>query len=1258
MHIHLLPKPSYELDLTFHPTIAQPPREVQGESLDRKGTQSVTAGEEAREDKEVQNLVKGQPGEYAQVLKLRRIELIGFKSFSDKGEIVVNESGVTAIVGPNGCGKSNVSDAIAWVLGEQSAKSLRGEKMEDVIFNGTRSRAPMGMAEVTITLSEAEPTHHNETGNGNGNGNGQGSAPAGPRDVVVQRRLYRSGESLYLIDGRPCRLRDIQDIFLGTGLGPNSYAIIEQGRVGQLLSSKPSDRRALIEEAAGVTKFKAKRKLAESRLEAARQNLSRVNDILAEVDRQRNSLKRQAGKARRHIELRNRLRVVLSAVFSTRAEMLIDQQEKVEIGLALIGGEGKRLEQEIERLNSLVHQRRADVGIAERKLEESRERRSEVELEHEKSIQRSERLQDQIQGLEERKTALAGEKKRALEDLERNNRERDAKGVQLAAIDSEKQIVESDIQQVTASLSSLAESSNSEERAIEQLRGQQFETVGHEARIRNQVSSCKELVGRIRAHVERLEREEATARAQVSDVETQLNAAREEHSGQQAGFGQMKNQLHAAEETYSKYKVGHADALQIAAEAKAQEESLRHRLQTIGELAVQRAYSTECVQRFFNHTRSLDWSPLGILADFAEVEPEYESLVEDFLRRELQYVVVEDRAEAERALAVVKDVSKGRLDCLVRNGSTGPEPPIAIEGATPLSSVIRFDDRVRHFSEYIRDAYIVDNVDRAWELSQRYPKLVFIGRTGEVVRGHVVSWGEQEAHGPLSLKREIRELDRKMSMAVRRMATLQEYVLGLDQLVQESESLRARLLLELQEAEKAILNSDHRVRSLTADFDRAEQRQKVTTAEIARLVEERGDVERSLANHEFELVEIAARTAAVEEEIQSRSQRSEQLRVQTDFLRRDFAGLQSQLAVLEERRSTVARELGVLGEQAADLEARTNHAETRMQQSIEQQEQTRETIRALEETRGELVRERDRLDEAIVQATASLEQLRGELHEAEGRWDEVRGLLDSWKDRHNVLEIEKAQVDSDLKHLSETCINELNETIESVCLNFFEALPPGELEIREQEFRDLRDKIDSMGAVNMMAVEEYQEAEDRFQFLTSQRQDLLDSIRDTTQAIEEIDAVCRRQFREAFDAINAGFTRSFVHLFGGGHGELRLLEGAEEAGAGVEIVAQPPGKRLQNVLLLSGGEKALTALALLIALFRYKPSPFCVLDEVDAPLDDANVDRFAQMVRDMSSETQFIVITHSKRTMETASTLYGVTMEEPGISKIVSVRLN
>jgi chromosome segregation protein len=497
-----------------------------------------------------------------------------------------------------------------------------------------------------------------------------------------------------------------------------------------------------------------------------------------------------------------------------------------------------------------------------------------------------------------------------------------------------------------------------------------------------------------------------------------------------------------------------------------------------------------------------------------------------------------------------------------------------------------------------------------------------------------------------------------MDVASRQNAALQDEVVRLDDLLRESEMLRGRLTLDLQEAEKAMLNADHRVRSLTADFDRAHQRLRLAVSEIARLMDERAEVEKAQADNELLLAEVAARKISIDEEIQARSSRSEELRLSHDDLQRELAALQSQFAVLQERRSTVARELTALQRQAEELTGRANQAETQIRQAGEQQEQTRLTIESLEETREALMRKRDELDQAIAQNAATLEELRLEMQQAELKWDETRALLDSWKDRHNALEIEKTQVESDLKHLAESCLHELNETIELVCLKYFEALPPTELESREQEYKELRDKIDSMGAVNMMAVEEYQEAEQRFEFLSTQRQDLLDSIRDTIQAIDEIDAVCRRQFKDAFEAINAGFKEAFVSLFGGGHGELRLIEGAEETDAGVEIVAQPPGKKLQNVLLLSGGEKALTALALLIALFRYKPSPFCVLDEVDAPLDEANVDRFAHMVREMSATTQFIVITHSKRTMETASQLYGVTMEEPGISKIVSVRLN
>jgi chromosome segregation protein len=1213
------------------------------------------------------------------VLKLRRIELLGFKSFSDRGEIVVQEAGVTAIVGPNGCGKSNVSDAIAWVLGEQSAKSLRGEKMEDVIFNGTRNRAPMGMAEVTITLTETHPAppaeivsdpqktnglsngHVNGNGNGNGNGHANGhvnGASPGPRDIVVQRRLYRDGESAYLIDGKVCRLRDIQEIFLGTGLGPNSYAIIEQGRIGQLLSSKPMDRRGLIEEAAGVTKFKAKRKLAESRLEAARQNLSRVNDILAEVDRQRNSLKRQAGKARRYIELRNRMREILSAVFSTRADMLVNQQETVEAALASIGGEGRRLEEEIERLNALVHQRRGDVTDSEKALSEGHARHSEVELEREKATQRIERLEDQIRALEERKAALGEERTRVADELARNQSEHASRTAQLEENEQDRLGIVESIELVKVALAGLNEARAAEERAIADLRRQQFEVVGNEARIGNEIASRREMIQRLSSQLERLEREVAEALESASQVQLQLESARNEHFGYEVGMRRLRSELSATEAECASLRERHAQSVKAVAEWKSRRDGIQNRLQTIGDLAVRRAYSTESVQQFFNYVRGRDWEPLGMLADFIEVDSPYESIVEDFLRPELQYVVVKDRSQAAAAISIVKDVTKGRLECLVLNGETPLQRPEDIPGATPLFDLVRFDEKVKHVANHFRNAYVVDSVDHAWELSAQYPNYRFVASTGEVIHGHVVSWGEREALGPLSLKREIRELDRQMDHAIRETATREEETTRLETMLNDAEAQRVRLVSGVQEIEKTILTTDHRVRTLSSELSHAEQRAEVASAEVARFTEERSQLELAVQEAEAQLAGIAAAKETILQEIGQRTERSESLAADIEARRHELGEVQARLAVLEERRSSVAREIAALQQQAKELQDRSDRAGQQIRQAEEQQSQSRLAVQGMETTRQELLAEHDRLNQKIAEITAILERLRDELHEAERKWDESRAALDAWKDRHNALEIERTKVDSDLKHLASSCWSELNETIEAVCLKSFDVLPPEQLEVLEKEYEEIRERMESMGAVNMMAVEEYQEAEQRFEFLNGQRQDLLDSIRDTAQAIEEIDAVCRKQFREAFEAIDAGFRAAFVHLFGGGHGELRLLEEAGEADAGVEIVAQPPGKKLQNVLLLSGGEKALTALALLIAMFRFKPSPFCVLDEVDAPLDEANVDRFANMVREMSSQTQFIVITHSKRTMETASTLYGVTMEEPGISKIVSVRLN
>jgi chromosome segregation protein len=435
----------------------------------------------------------------------------------------------------------------------------------------------------------------------------------------------------------------------------------------------------------------------------------------------------------------------------------------------------------------------------------------------------------------------------------------------------------------------------------------------------------------------------------------------------------------------------------------------------------------------------------------------------------------------------------------------------------------------------------------------------------------------------------------------------------------------------------------------------------VAEAESLRLLDEQRELHETVERSREELDEVRREKSAIDSELETRTSSSAALARAIDEESRRVAETRSELAVTAERKENVRRDAVGLRGQIEALESECRRLGDEGAAAAADKSRASRTIDEETRRREAVTVEAGRIREAIDQTLAELESLRSALREAESEWDRTRTRHDEWKDRYGRLQIERTGIESDLKYLVSSCRTELGESIESVCLDHFQTLSPEDLESSDVEYQDLRQKLDAMGNVNMMAVEEYEEAEQRFNFLSAERQDLLDSIRDTTAAIREIEAVSRKQFAEAYTEINARFTEAFTELFGGGHGELRLIEDGEssdDSEAGIEIVAQPPGKKLQNVLLLSGGEKALTALALLIALFRFKPSPFCVLDEVDAPLDEANVERFASMVRSMSQETQFIVITHSRRTMETASQLYGVTMEEAGVSKVVSVRLS
>ena len=1182
------------------------------------------------------------------MLKLRRIELFGFKSFYERSEIVINDIGITAVVGPNGCGKSNISDAIAWVLGEQRARSLRGDRMEDVIFSGTDRRSALGMAEVTISLVDDAPAHSN------------GGPPPGPMEMTVQRRLFRSGESQYLLNGRPCLLRDIQDLFLGTGLGPNSYAIIEQGRIGQLLSARPSERRTVIEEAAGVTKFKAKRKLAESRLQAARNNLSRVNDILSEVERQRNSLKRQSGKARRYRQVRRRMRDVLGAVFSTRAELLIDGQARVDLALAGISSEGERLEAKVRELDGQVHRSREGVETEEKRLDEAREVQVATKLDLEKAHQRIERFQDQVRSLDERLRELIAEKDRVMEDLKTRQEEVAASVSRLGQADQSLVEARTNHERAQATLEATGRLGSETEATIDGLRNSRFDIVGCEAKIGNELSGKVALAQRLDGQVDRVKGEEEEALRATQECRAKLEAAQRQHSSTQAEISRLALERDRVESEFREVSSEHDLAQQAAREARSSEEGMRHRLETIRELSLDRAYGTEAVQQFFNHVRDESWAPMGIVADFVEVEPDYEAVVEDLFHSELQYVVVEDLLHAEKALAIARGATRGRLDVLVADPSpeTSGEAEV-ISDAKPVVDLVRLDSRLQFFQNHVRNAYIVDDLSIAWRLSGSHQGKTFVARSGEVVRDRVISWGERSSHGPLSLKRELRDLDRRVEAARRESHAASKRAEELGERIERLDQSKQALTLQLQEAEKEALGLDHGQQSLAAELERTQQRLEMAQAEIRRFAAERKELEDALVRARTGLETVRAEKSAIDEQLQIQSEESGRLRSDLETQSLAVAEFRSQLAVLEERKEALSRDIAALRVQESDLEARCRQVEEQIEGTGAQKTVALASIEADQLRQEELGVRVEELQDQISGVLGGLETLRSNLHQAETGWDEARAVLDGWKDRHNQLDIEKTQIDADLKHLVSLCFSELGENIESVCLDSFETLTPEELEERDSEYQELRRKIDSIGAVNMMAVEEYEEAAERFEFLTGQRQDLLDSIRDTTLAIEEIDTVCRQQFSEAFNLINKGFTEAFVDLFGGGHGELRLVDqDGDTSDAGIEIVAQPPGKKLQNVLLLSGGEKALTALSVVIALFRFKPSPFCVLDEVDAPLDDVNIDRFAKLIRVMSDETQFIVITHSKRTMETANQLYGVTMEEPGISKVVSVRLN
>src|SRR5579883_2459289 len=1269
------------------------------------------------------------------MLKLKKIQILGFKSFCDRTEVVLPGQGIAVVVGPNGCGKSNILDGVTWVLGEQSAKSLRGGKMEDVIFAGTRDRKPLGMAEVSITLidpdayaggplldepeivveneldadwdeeklreqraaeveeiiAESQPGQVIE---------GEAPVPAESQpaegeaannvvlkirrrkfrktpqqgEIIVTRRLFRTGDSEYLLNGKLCRLRDIQDIFMGTGLGPESYAIIGQERIGQLLSSKPHDRRAIIEEAAGITRFKTKKRLAELRLEQAKQNLARVNDIFEEVMRQMASLKRQAAKAERYAALRDEMRARLRVVLASKIAHMDAEQARLEAEITGLTQKIDAHSAEIESLDAehtSATQRGYELDAA---AKESSTRASQSSVELERAISRQNANQERISELEKRASSGTAELEQARQQLEnlKNEREQNRAFLQTAAAEAEnfRQQAQAKQQQARDTVQAVSAA----EQKTEAARRQAMQLLQQVGNARNQMTQAEESLAaldrdaqRLFAEMESVKRDLESLGAERGQVSIKFESATETLKRLESEIAQLRNEI-------SSKRAEEIEAKKRGDQLRAEHATLTGRRNSLEGLIREHSYSTDTVRKLLRaNSLGRGLAPVGTLADFLEVTGQHEHVVDEFLRDELNYIVVKSWDAAHEGMRLLKSDVDGRATFLVHpedaqakfsfsgDGANGNHYEQQ-QGVVPLKNCIRVLDGFGKSLEVIlpklRDGYVTSDSETARSLALENPSAFFLAPSGECFHNVTVTGGKPSAAGPLALKRDLREVQQKLGAVEKELVQADITAASLTRdLAELTRQLDAKSE-ERRVAERESANQSAALRQMDSEVQRLERRLQDWNLQSERNKDQRTAKQAFIEQKREEIAKLEAQHAAQEQSLVELQQQVEELRRLRETAQQEAAQMSAELAGLEERRRGAEAAFSRITSLHADMERRVAQLEQQLASAAaEQQQRTRENEQ-LAVQQQEWTQVRQQALEEVATLTEEAKTLRASLAETEQKLKVLRAETDALREQRSQLSTTAATLAAELKHLEESCISDLNLEAAALREDTEIARIEGDaLTAEDEACRALRQKLENMGPVNMMALEEYKETEQRHQFLETQRKDLLESIDNTQATIKEIDEISRTKFDEAFALINQNFSAVFAKLFGGGQAFMRLTDEENATDSGIDIVAQPPGKKLQNVFLLSGGEKALTALSLLMGIFQYQPSPFCVLDEVDAPLDETNVGRLADMLRSMSSNTQFVMVTHSKRMMTAADLIYGVTMQEQGVSKIVSVRM-
>ena len=1177
---------------------------------------------------------------------LKSIEVHGFKSFANK--IVFDfHKGITGIVGPNGSGKSNVADAVRWVLGEQSVKQLRGSSMQDVIFAGTENRKPLSYAYVAITLDNSDH-----------------QLAIDYEEVTVARRLYRSGESEYLINGSPCRLKEVSELFYDTGIGKEGYSIIGQGQIDRILSGKPEERRELFDEAAGIVKFKKRKATAQKKLENERDNLVRVNDILAELERQVGPLERQSEKAKTYLKKKSELKEYDVNMFLLESEQIRSQQKDVEDKFQIADAQLKESNADYEKIRTEYEQLGQSMAQMDEKINSIRENISNTSVMKEKlesQIQilteqihtaemTDEHLQSRLDAIDQEKaqrseqsaTYIAEKEKLDEQLLETQNRQNEAQE-KLAAVQQEIARCNQGIENGQKELYELLNN-----KAGIQSKQQRFDTMLEQINIRK-AELGKRLLDR--------KTQEADLNTVLSDYQKEL----EEVSLEIIDLKKKEEELTGKEKEWRDKLRENGRKLEENQTAFHKQQS---RLESLKNIAERYDGYGNSIRKVMEQKAS-NPGLLGVVSDLIQVEKKYETAIETALGGNIQNIVTEDESTAKKMIGFLKQNRLGRatflpLTSVSAKGNPKNETLLDEEGVLGIANrLVKCDKKYDEVAAYLLGrVLVVDTIDHAIALAKKnHYSLHIVTLEGEYLSpgGSMTGGAFKNSSNLLARKREIEELEQKVD-SIRK---------ELSELKNRREDIRTAIELNADELDqvKEELQQKYLVQNTAKmNVDRAKQQRNESEAVFTGLMGEKQQIEQQIEeidNNKKQILDEIEYSKKREQEINEEANAfqkilEEQAKLENEASQKlsniqlETANIKQKVEFAQVNIDRINGEVEKFDAERADLlenAAQSKEDAKKKQQDIEE---IKKTIAASGESHG-------KLEEELRESVAKKEQMSADYRGFFQKQEEI-------SKRCNDLDKEIFRLNNQREKLKEAGEYQTNYLWEE-----YELTPHAALELQNDIYDDLtalkkmvaevKDEIRKLGDVNVNAIEEYKEVSERYQFLKGQHDDLVEAEQTLAGIIEDLDSGMRKQFSEKFAEIQKEFDASFKHLFGGGHGTLELVEDEDILECGIRIIAQPPGKKLQNMMQLSGGEKALTAIALLFAIQALKPSPFCLLDEIEAALDDSNVTRFASYLNKLTKNTQFIVITHRRGTMAAADRLYGITMQEKGVSTLVSVNL-